>query len=430
MRTPVRPTPAARPALASTLALILILGAGPASAQRPEVAAAESEARAEVLALRGEGFLAVPPWVQLLGGDEIGVGWMTAAPGDGVVEWTQEPEGGEEGAWKRSGSSRHGLKQANSTIQKAVLKGYDPSKPLRFRAVSRPITKLAPYSVVYGEPATSKEVSLPPTRRDDGSASFLVFNDVHDRIQFYPLLTPLAGGGVDFMVFNGDVLTDPMTERQVVESLLLPMAWFASKGIPCFFLRGNHETRGAFARLLPEYLILPEDRYYAAMTFGAVRVLLLDTGEDKPDASVEYSGLVDFDAYMEEERDWLSREIAGDAYKAATWRVVVQHIPPDWRTLPRDKSKWYGPIRVEKLFGPLYDSGKVDLIVAGHNHHAEVIPPCPDASRGFQYPVFVGDAHPLAKATVLRVDASPANLRIRRFQSDGAVGAEQSWDRP
>lgn len=417
--------------LPSLLALSLALAFAPTAAraqQRPAIAPAEEAARAEVLSLKGDGLIAVPPWVQVLAGDAVGVGWMTAAPADGRVEWTQEPGDAASPTWRTSTTSRYGLVQANSTIQKAVLKGYDPSKPLRLRAVSRPIKTFRPYKVEYGEPAASPEVRIPPIRRADGSASFLVFNDVHDRIQFYPLLAPLPGPGFDFMVFNGDVLTDPMTEAQVVESLLLPMAWFASKGIPCFFLRGNHETRGAMARRLHEYLLLPEDRYYAAMSFGPLRLLLLDTGEDKPDGNVEYSGLVDFDPYMEEQRDWLAAEIASDAYKAAPWHVVVEHIPPDYRT-PADK-KWYGPARVEKLFGPLFDAGEVDLVVAAHNHRAEVIPPHPDASKGSQYHVFVGDAHPLAKATVQRVDATPTALRIRRFQSDGAVGAEHSWSRP
>jgi len=55
-------------------------------------------------------------------------------------------------------------------------------------------------------------------------------------------------------VFNGDVLNDPQTERELTDHLLVPMAWFASRSIPCFFLRGNHETRGAFARRLKDYV--------------------------------------------------------------------------------------------------------------------------------------------------------------------------------
>jgi len=414
--------------LGAALAPWVLLLSARAMAQAPKPD--EAKARAEILAMRSDGFITVPPWVQLLGDDSIGVGWMTASAGDGHVLWTQEPEAddAEKTEWRRAWSSRHGLKQANSRIQKAVIKGYDPHKPLRFKAVSRPIEEFKPYSIKYGEPATSDEIQIGPTRREDGSASFIVFNDVHNNIQFYPILTPLAGPKIDFMVFNGDVLQDPQTEKEIVENLLLPMSWFASQSIPCFFLRGNHETRGAYARQLADYLVLPDDEYYAAMTFGAARVLFLDTGEDKPDSSKEYSGLVDFDPFMEQQRDWLVREIESDSFKNAAWKLVVQHIPPDWRT-PMEEKKWYGPQRVEKLFGPLYDQGGIHAIIAAHNHRAEVIPPCPDASRGYQYPVFIGDAHPLSKATIIRADVSPKSLKITRFQSDGSIGAEQTWNK-
>ena len=413
--------------LAAAAAALLAVGL-PAPAQTPKPD--EAKARAEVLALRSDGFITVPPWVQLLGGDSIGIGWITAAAGDGQVLWTQqsEAEDSQKTEWKQAWSSRHGLKQANATIQKAVIKGYDPHKPLRFKAVSRPIESFKPYAVQYGQPVVSGEIKIGPTRRAHGSAAFIVFNDVHNNIHFYPLLTPLAGADIDFAVFNGDVLQDPQSENEVIERLLLPMAWFAARSMPCFFLRGNHETRGAYARRLPDYLLLPDDRFYAAMTFGAARVLFLDTGEDKPDSSQEYSGLNDFDPYMEEQRDWLAREIESEPFAAAAWKIVVAHIPPDWRT-PIPEKKWYGPARVETLFGPLFDKGGIAAAICGHNHHAEVIPPCPDKARGFQYNVFIGGAYPLAEATVIRVDVSPETLKITRFQSDGSVGAELTADR-
>jgi hypothetical protein len=161
------------------------------------------------------------------------------------------------------------------------------------------------------------------------------------------------------------------------------------------------------------------------MTFEAARVLFLDTGEDKPDASAEYSGLVDFEPYIEEELAWLRREIAGEAFQQAVWRLVVMHIPPDWR---RDEAKlWHGERRVRERFVPLLDAGRMTAVISGHNHVADLIEPCPDQSRGFQWPVFIGGASALTNATVIRVDANAAALKITRFGSDGTVGAERTW---
>jgi 3',5'-cyclic AMP phosphodiesterase CpdA len=252
-----------------------------------------------------------------------------------------------------------------------------------------------------------------------------VFNDTHSRVHLYPPLLAKAGASVDFAVLNGDVLNDPQSEKDIAANLLAPMAWFTSRGIPCFFLRGNHETRGAAARTLKGYLTMPDDRYYTAMTVGATRLVLLDCGEDKPDASKEYSGLVDFDPYMERQLAWLEGEIAAPAFKQAAWRIVVVHIPPDWRKA--EDTLWHGERRMRERFAPLFDKGKVTAVISGHTHKAELIEPCPDPARGFRWPVFIGGAHPLANATVIRVDADDAALTIKTIRSDGDVLAEKCW---
>lgn len=397
----------------------LLAAAAGAQLPTPE---AQTNALAAIRAQRADGLIAVQPWAQLLGPDRLGIGWLTSDPAGGVVEWTQSEIGDD---WRDAWFSADGLRQANGTMQRAVIAGFDPAKPLRFRARSRAITSFKPYKVEFGPPVISAERRLPALTRPGGAVSFLVFNDTHSRVGLYPLLTEKGGPPVDFAVFNGDVLQDPQTEQEVTDYLLSPMAWFASKSMPCFFLRGNHETRGAFARRLKDYLLLPDGRYYAAMTFGVTRVLFLDTGEDKPDSSPEYSGLVDFEPYLEEELVWLRGEIASEAFRQATWRVVVMHIPPDWR--PDPAKLWHGARRVRERFAPLFDQGRVTAVISGHNHRPELIEPCPDPGRGFQWPVFIGGAPALTNATVIRVEADASSLKITRFASDGTIGAERTW---
>ena len=402
--------------------------AGWIGAQPPPLSEAEARAQAEVQALRTGGFVAVQPWAQLMGTGKLGVGWLTSGVCDGAVEWTQDAPGVAAQRWQQAWLAEDGLKQVNGTSQRAVIDGYDPSKPLLFRAVSHPVTTFKPYKVTFGEAVASQERRLPALTHPDGKVSFIVFNDVHNRYQNFPLLTAKAGAAPDFAVLNGDVLQDPQSEKELADHLLLPMAWFAARSLPCFFLRGNHETRGAFARPMKRYLLLPENRYYAAMTFGAARVLFLDSGEDKPDASAEYSGLVDFDPYIEEELAWLKREIASEAFKQATWRIAVVHIPPDWRK--EEAELWHGERRMRERFAPLFDAGQITAVISGHNHRAELIEPCQDKSRGFQWPVFIGGAPALTNATVIRVDADAQALKITRIHSDGTVGAEKTWTNP
>ena len=103
------------------------------------------------------------------------------------------------------------------------------------------------------------------------------------------------------------------------------------------------------------------------------------------------------------------------------------HIPPDWRK--EEATLWHGERRVRERFAPLFDAGRVTAVISGHTHKAEVIEPCPDPSRGFQWPVFIGGASTLSSATVTRVDADATTLKITRFSIDGSVGAVRSWQR-
>ena len=91
-------------------------------------------------------------------------------------------------------------------------------------------------------------------------------------------------------------------------------------------VRGNHETRGAYARNFSRYLAGPEGKFYYAFTYGPIRFIVLDSGEDKPDTDVEYSGLVDFDNYILEQKEWLARELESPEFRAASFRVVLSHI--------------------------------------------------------------------------------------------------------
>lgn len=115
-------------------------------------------------------------------------------PSDGAVEWTQSENGDE---WRQAWFSEDGLRQANTTAQRAVIDGFDPAKPIRFRARSRAIESFKPYSVAFGQPTVSLDRSLPALSRPNGAVSFLVFNDIHNRAQLYPLLVEKAGPPVD-----------------------------------------------------------------------------------------------------------------------------------------------------------------------------------------------------------------------------------------
>ncbi len=73
-----------------------------------------------------------------------------------------------------------------------------------------------------------------------------------------------------------------------------------------------------FVYVLPmafiNYFPTPGDRFYYSFSHGGVRFVILDTGEDKSDSNKEYSGLVNFQPYLEEETKWLREDSPGSSY--------------------------------------------------------------------------------------------------------------------
>ena len=144
------------------------------------------------------------------------------------------------------------------------------------------------------------------------------------------------------------------------------------------YARGNHETRGAYARNFSRYFAGSNGKFYYAFTYGPVRFIVLDCGEDKPDTDVEYSGLIDFDSYMLEQKDWRSREIDNPEFKNASYRVVISHIP-------FTKGGWYGSERLREQLLPLLEQAQIDLMLSGHKHSFEFS----DKGNAASFPIIV-----------------------------------------
>jgi hypothetical protein len=343
---------------------------------------AEKLSTVERFACPEDGLFAVRPHLQLLGERSAAVVWMTKRKATGFVEWSQD--GGAK--WKRDWTEEDGLRDAGSFVHKTVLTGFDPSKSVRFRACSRANPEVRAYSATFEGEVEKVESELNPIVPADGKVSFAMFNDVHNKLDSYPALLKYLDRPVNFTVFNGDIMNSVETEEGLKKNLLAPLAYTSEKThAAMWYLRGNHETRGAMARQLRDYLALPEGHYFGAVTLGAARIVFIDTGEDKHDSHPEYSGLVDFDHYIERQKAWLSREFASAAWKDAVFRIAVMHIPPaDVSVLGRR-----GPIGGTKRTCALTEFLKgagLSIALCGHYHWSAN----DDANETHPYPVVVG----------------------------------------
>jgi len=364
--------------------------------------------------------LRVPPFVQIVGDNQIGVTWLVTSNAFGEVKWRQQG-----GDWAKAHYAADGLCEANTPIQRALISGYNPALPLDIETVSSEMLLFRVYRPVeYGVSVTNRPPQVAALMGAEGETAFAVFTDCHSRTNCYTDLLPKLGEGLRFIVLAGDNLNDPPTEQSAVDGLFKPMAWFTEQGLSCLFLRGNHETRGAFARDLKRYLVLPDDRYYGAMTLGQLRLIWIDCGEDKADDSKEYYGLNDFEPYMRSQLEWLKQELASESFKRAAWRIVITHIPPDWN----DTSKqWEGTERMNTRFAPLLSATGVTAMICGHTHKPALLPPSPQDGYGFIGPVFIGGCWLTEKQMITRVDASKSQLKITMLKPDGTVFAEKTW---
>lgn len=360
----------------------------------------------------------VKPHVQLLAEGTVGIVWITHKPSTGYVTWSQDGWATSNRAW----SEEDGLLSANTTIHRATVDGFDPAKPLEFKAHSRAFGLFGPYKVNYDGAEEIQGGTIRPTRSGDGGISWAMFNDVHENLKIYDVFAPYLSDVNGFCVFNGDILNHIDDSADIVDRLLEPLARVSGKAqIPVWYLRGNHETRGGYARNLRDYLALKDGNYYGAVTLGGVRFAFLDCGEDKPDAHKAYSGLVDFDSYIARQNAWLEKEVASPEWKNAKARIALRHIPgPCSGFAP-------GLKRLDKM-DAILKKADVTLAIGAHLHRWGY--EAPTARR--PYPLVIGGGCGLGKpqskgnATLVKCSCKGSSIAVKILDQTGKTVVSES----
>jgi UDP-2,3-diacylglucosamine pyrophosphatase LpxH len=343
--------------------------------------------------------------------------WITNRNATGGVEYG--PPGGE---LKTAVSSHDGLIDSNERIHKVLLTGLSLGTTYRYRVVSRDILNFGPYKVDFGATADSGFGEFRTFDPRKQSFSFLVFNDMHDLPATIADMLKAAGDRpYDFVLWNGDTISDIESEDQITAMLDEAVKGFASR-IPLFWTRGNHEARGKFARQFPLYLASPDGHFFYSFDHGPVHFVVLDTGEDKDDANPAYSGLVDFQRYRREEGEWLKAEVKTEAFRMAKYRVVFAHMPfpaaprnpvADNRPGPAD-----GMEDAYQIFGPTLNTAGVDMMISAHVHTAAIIDPEPGRHA---YPIVRGGGPKDQGRTVIRVNVAESALEAVVLRPDGTA---------
>lgn len=347
----------------------------------------------------------------------MAVTWITDREATGVVEY-----GVEGGPLTTVFNSTDGLINANERLHQVVLRDLKPGTQYRYRVVSRDIVKFEPYKVTYGETATSEFKTFRTLDATKRSMSFIVLNDLHDIPESIPLLVKLVGAKpYDLAIFNGDIISYVEDEATITKMMDSAVQTFASE-IPMVWVRGNHETRGKYARQFKSYMASPNGRYYYSFDHGPVHFTVLDSGEDKIDEYPAYAGLVDFFRYRREQGEWLKQEVQSAAFKRAKYRVVISHMPfaqkPGQRQTREVPDPFLGMDDAFKHFGATLNAAGVDIMFSAHMHRAAIVNP----EEGWHnYPIVRGGGPKDAGRAAIRVDVDDKTLTATVVMADGST---------
>lgn len=345
------------------------------------------------------------PYLQAVDPTGMSIRFLTARPSYCWVEY------GENGVFdKKAHAVSEGLVDAYNRVHEIVLTGLQPGRSYNYRVVSKDILEFKPYQLTYGDTIKSDDYSFSTIHPGAKEVSWLIFNDIHDRpASFQHLMDHNKDFPYDFVFLNGDMFDYQTDEQQIIDHLLTPCTACFATGKPMMFVRGNHETRGQYARNLKDYFTNPGGQYFS-FEWGPVFAMALDTGEDKPDDAPVYAGIVDFDRYRVQQAAWLEQQLQSKACRKAKYRVVMMHIPPHY------SGDWHGTLHCRELFSPLFDKYKVDIVISGHTHKYGVHPP---VAGTHQYPLIIGGGPKDGTRTLIRVKADQRALTLQMLGDEG-----------
>ncbi len=359
------------------------------------------------------------PYLQNLKETEVTIVWESNLPSRGWVELA--PDDGthfyhiERPVYFDTNS---GIKKT-SYLHAVKIKNLTPGTTYRYRVSSQEVLSHKGNRIYLGLTASSEVYSEKPltfTTNDSrkSETSFVMLNDIHEREDdIAPLLEVADYKDKDLVIYNGDMLSILTDSDRIFRTFMDTTITLFAKEKPMYYARGNHETRGAYAEHFQKYISPLEPHLYYMFTQGPVCFVVLDTGEDKPDSSFEYSGLVEFDSYRTEQAAWLEKVVQTDEYKQARFRVIIAHMPP-----VSDKSLWHGPRDVLEKFVPILNKANVDLMLSGHLHRYVYVEP----SSTVNFPVLIN-----AHRTAVKAETAGNDLNVEVLDLKGKVIDKKSY---
>ena len=308
------------------------------------------------------------PWICDMDSTGVTIVWVTDVPGISYVEMaTDSTDHFYSKTRKRYYAAEAGRRILTDSVHCVRIRGLKPDSKYRYRVVTQALKDwcnddwvtlggLAWSDVWKKKPYEFKTYPAKPRE-----ITFLVLNDIHERPQFMKELCKNVDlKKLDFVLLNGDMSNRIRSQKHIMDAYLDTCVSMFATDVPLFFNRGNHELRGEFADYLNRYFPTNNGKYYRLQHVAGVDFLFIDSGEDKPDADLEYCGIVECDQYREEQKRWL-RSLQEEKKIGKYPIVVFSHMPPTLKN-------WHGPLHMQETLTPELNKMNVSVMLSGHLH--------------------------------------------------------------
>jgi predicted phosphodiesterase len=288
------------------------------------------------------------------------------------------------------------------------VSGLLPGKEYFYQTYAVQILQFHPYYIYYGDTITSKPYSFKTLDAKKDEIAFTVLADIHANNEKLNSHLKQEMPNNEFYFFNGDMVSYIENEDALFKGFINTSVDFFAKQKPFFYVRGNHETRGVFARQFTKYFSSNNQRNYYSFTQGPVHFIVLDGGEDKADNNRYYYSLADFENYRLEQAIWLKEQVKSPDFLNSKFRIVLVHMP-----VMKYDDAWPGTQSNYNHWGEILNNAGIDLMVSGHEHKFSWYD---KKNSSMKYPILISDNNQRIEFRV-----NPKQMQIEVKELDGSI---------
>ena len=348
------------------------------------------------------------PWVTEARTDRVTILWTSDVPGMAYVELSDGTKVWETFAGRRVFHRLHSVR----------IDGLKPGEVLRYRVCGQNLEDDSnARNPKFGDFYEGEWHNVRTFDPKAFECRFSVFNDVHNRVQWYEALAAqVDSASTDFLFLNGDISSAANHELDEFVQLEIEPLGNLPAGIPVLFARGNHEGRGNNVELVADvYPNADPAPFYYTFRQGPVACIVFDAGETGKSRSILYSGSDVYEDYLNEQIEWAKKALKERSFRKAPVKVCLLHVPMIDHP---DKNDYLLQRWLNVHIVPLLNKAGVDLMIGADLHTAMY---CEPGTMNNDFPIIVNN-----EARRLDFTYSHGYITLRSFHPNGTLEVEKT----